>query len=121
MNYYIVFDVDAQSAVDTCWIQYLKDEVGIGYTAVSDSGQEYTDLSGLSDTQICALKLYGKYYDGTDNKIEGLAICYQTYMKAYQQDKWFLPEPAATYLALLSGYTVMTGQQIVDAGYYPPE
>jgi len=122
-NDYIIFNTEAEalSAVDTCWIQYLKDKVTAGYTAVSDNGQEYTNLSTLTDEEICQLKLYGKFCNGTNNKTCGLLDCYQTYMKAYEQNKWFLPAPAIEYLVLLTGYTVMTGQQIVDAGYYGPE
>jgi len=120
MNNYIVFntEVEAVSAVETCWIKYIKDKTVVGYTAVN--GDEYADVNSLTDTQILVLRLYGKNSKGIDEKIKGITINYGQVTKAYQQNKWFFSEPPAEYLALLSGYTIKTGQQLIDDGYYPP-
>ena len=57
---YIIFDTEAeaQTAVDTCWIQYVKDQVTAGYTA--GNGTTYTDLTGISDATIKTFKLLNK-------------------------------------------------------------
>jgi len=118
---YTIFDTEAEviAAIEICWIKYLKDKVVLGYTAVN--GDEYTDLSLMSDSEICKLKLYGKKYHGTDDKEQGITINYQLYAKAHEQDKWYCPVPPAEYLALLSGYEIKTAQEIIDEGYYAPE
>ena len=120
---YIVFDTieDGTSAVETCWIQCLKDKSAEGCTMVAPDDQEYTDLSGLTDAEILLLKLYGETSEGILEKTKGLTIDYQVCIKGYQMDKWFFAEPPPDILALLSGYTVKTEQQLYDEGYFPPE
>jgi len=118
---YIVFDTEAEkiTAIKLCWVKYVKDKVAGGYKAVNS--QEYTDLTGLTDAQICKLKLYGKDHRDIDVKTKGLTINYQLYIKSYSADKWFAARPPAEYSALLNGYTVKTQQELVDEGYYPPD
>lgn len=118
---FIVFDTEAeaQTATELCWIKYVKNKVAAGCRAVN--GTEYTDLTGLTDAQICKLKLYGKDHAGIDVRDKGLTINYQLYLKAHQQNKWFSSRPPAEYLALLSGYTLKTSEEIVEEGYYPPD
>lgn len=117
----IVFNTEAEAdtATELCWIQYVKNKVAAGCRAVN--GQEYADLTGLTDTEICNLRLYGKDQQGTDVKTKGLTIDYQLYIKSYSADKWFAAQPPAEYLALLSGYIVKTQQELTDEGYYPPD
>jgi len=118
---YIVFDTEAEAvtATELCWVKYVKDKVAGGCRAVNST--EYTDLTGLTDAQICKLKLYGKDYQGIDVKTKGLTINYQLYIKSYSADKWFAAQPPAEYLALLNGYTVKTQQELTDEGYYSPD
>lgn len=120
MSDYIVFDTEAESvtATELCWIKYIKNKVTTGFCAVN--GTEYTDVKGLTDTQICTLRLYGKDHRGIDVKTKGLTINYQLYIKSYSDDKWFAAEPPAEYLALLSGYTVKTSQEMIDDDYFTP-
>ena len=118
---FIVFDTEAEkdTATELCWVKYVKTKVAAGCRAVN--GEEYTDLTGLTDVQICKLKLYGKDHAGLDVKDKGMTINYQLYLKSYSSDKWFASRPPSEYLALLSGYTLKTAQEIIEEGYYPPD
>ncbi len=118
---YIVFDTEAETveANKLCWVKFLKDSVAEDSPAIN--GQEYTDLDGLSDTQISVLKLCGAKSCGTIQTDKGVTTTFQLYPKAYSLEKWFSAEPPAEYLALLSSYETLTLQQILDGGYYPPD
>ena len=118
---YIVFDTKSKAveANKLCWVKFLKDNVSVDSPAVN--GQEYTDLSDLSDDEISLLKLCGSKKCGTIQEDKGVTTTFQLYPKAYSLEKWFSAEPPAEYLALLSGYETLTLQQIIDDGYYPPD
>lgn len=120
MSNYIVFGTEAEATTATklCWVKYVKEKVGADYCAVNS--QEYTDVTNLTDTQICVLRLYGKDHRGINVKTKGLTINYQLYTKSYSADKWFAAQPPTAYLDLLSGYTVKTSQEMIDENYFPP-
>lgn len=98
------------------WIRILKEKVSVQHPAKDIEGNFYTDLTGLSDDFIAALKYCG-VLDGQTVIDNGTTIAFSNIFKAYENEKWYIFEPPAQYLSGLTGYII---QDLPDS-WIPPE
>ena len=108
-------ETEIQAAALRAWINFVKEQVPAGKMAKTPAGTFITSLAGLSDDQISELKICGKL-DGEYVLDNGTTAAYTEYMKAYDIELWWFPEPPAKYMIGMIDYTIKP----YDPAWEPP-
>lgn len=92
---------DAQRQI---WINCVRAAFAKDKAMVGTGTKEFDTLDDLTDDQIAALKIYG-LKEGRICKVIGVTENYSMPKKAYEVEEWYFPEPDASLMTNVSGYT----------------
>ena len=105
----LAFDTEGAAVIaeEQIWVNIIAFAVDTGCTVIDAAKTIYTDLTGLSENEIAALRICGA------RECQAVLDCGLTYrfgvvLKAYEHDNWYIPSIDAEFLTGVVDYTQMT-------------
>lgn len=105
----------ANDAAKQIWINCVRAAFAKDKAMVGTGTKEFDTLDDLTDDEIAALKIYG-LKAGEICKGLGATEYYVIPNKAYEVEEWYFPEPDASLMTDVSGYT----EKPFDPNWNPP-